>query len=104
MKHGRGIPIFLGKTEVDHVDLVSTLIGAHQEVIWLDVAVDVRPRVNMLDASEELIDKQKDCLQRELSMAKVEKILQARSKGIQDYGVVFTLDSMPVNTGDSNTR
>lgn len=35
-----GIAVLLGETEIDHVDLVTTLANAHQEVVGLDITVD----------------------------------------------------------------
>lgn len=35
-----GIAVLLGKTKVDHVDLVATLANAHEEVVGLDISVD----------------------------------------------------------------
>lgn len=35
-----GIPVLLCKTEIDNIDLISTLADAHQEVVGLDITVD----------------------------------------------------------------
>ena len=34
------VPIFLSKTKINHVDLISTLADTHQEVVWLDITMD----------------------------------------------------------------
>ncbi len=34
------VAVFLSQTEVDDIDLISTLANAHQEVVGLDVTVD----------------------------------------------------------------
>lgn len=47
---GLGVAIFLRKTEIDHVDLISTLANSHEEVIGLDIAVDEVARMNIFDA------------------------------------------------------
>jgi hypothetical protein len=39
---------FLCETEIDDIDLVTTLTNAHQEIIRLDIAVNEIPRVNAL--------------------------------------------------------
>ena len=39
----------LGKTKVDHIDLVTILSNAHQEVIWLDVMMYEVARVDILN-------------------------------------------------------
>jgi len=51
------VSILLGKTEIDHVDLVATFSDPHQEVVWLDVAVNEVARVYVLDARYQLISK-----------------------------------------------
>lgn len=35
-----GVTVLLGETEIDDVDLVSTLADAHEEVVGLDITVD----------------------------------------------------------------
>lgn len=55
---GLGVPVLLGQTEVDDVDLVSSLANTHQEVVWLDVSVDEVSRVNVLDSRDELISEE----------------------------------------------
>jgi hypothetical protein len=73
------VAVLLGKTEIDHVDLVSTLSNPHQEVIRLDITVDERFGVDVLDSGDELIGQQQNSLERELSVAEVEEILEGRS-------------------------
>ena len=46
------VPVLLGQTEIDDVDLVATLPNAHQEVVGLDVAVNEVARVDVLDARD----------------------------------------------------
>lgn len=98
-----GVTVLLGKTKVDHVDLVSTLADAHQEVVGLDVAVNERLGVDVLDAGDELVRQQKDGLERELPVAEVEEILQTGSEKVQDHGIVVTLCSEPTDERDTNT-
>lgn len=98
-----GVTVLLGKTKVDHVDLVTTLADAHQEVVGLDVAVNERLGVDVLDAGDELVRQQKDGLERELPVAEVEKILQTGSEKVQDHGIVVTLGSEPTDERDTNT-
>jgi hypothetical protein len=35
-----GVTVLLGKTEINDIDLVTTLSYAHEEVVWLDITVD----------------------------------------------------------------
>lgn len=100
---GLGVAVLFGKTEVDDVDLVSTLANAHQEVIGLDITVNERLGMDVLDARNQLVSKKEDSLQRKLSVAEVEKILQTGAKEIQDHGIVVTLGSEPTNEGNTNS-
>jgi len=99
---GLGIPVLFGQTEIDHVDLVSTLADSHQKVVGLDISVDKVSRVNVFDSRDlrrrdrvsacdrsgwmyemtvthELVGEKEDSLQAELSVAKVEQVFQRRS-------------------------
>lgn len=46
---GLGVAVLLGKSKVDHVDLVASLADTHQKVVRLDVPVDKVSRVNVFD-------------------------------------------------------
>lgn len=74
-----GVSVFLGKTKIDDVDLVAALSDAHQEVVRLDITVDEVSGVDVLDTRDELIGKEKDGLQAELAVAKVEQVFKRRS-------------------------
>ena len=100
---GLWVTIFLGQTEIDDVNLVATLADAHEEVVWLDVTVDERLRVDVLNTGNELIGEQKNGLQRELAVAEVKEILQAGSKKIKDHGIVVTFSAEPANERDPDT-
>lgn len=52
---GLRITVFLCQSEVDDIDLISTLPYSHQEVVRLDVTVDERFGVDVLDTGDELI-------------------------------------------------
>ena len=52
VKMGLWVPVLLGKTEVNDIDLVATLANAHQEVVGLDIAMDEVARVHVLDAGD----------------------------------------------------
>ena len=98
-----GVTVLLSQTEIDNVDLVTTLANAHQKVIRLDITVDEGFGMNVLDAGDELVGKEKHGLQRELAVAKVEEILQTWSEEIENHGIVVTLGSEPTNKWDTDT-
>jgi hypothetical protein len=103
MEMSLGVTVFLRKTEVDNVDLVTTLPNAHQEVVRFDVTVDEGLGMDVLDARDQLIREEKDSLQGEFAVAEVEEILQTGSKEIKNHGVVITLGAEPANEGDTDT-
>ena len=49
------VTVLLGQTEINDIDLVTTLSDAHQEVVWLDITVDEGLCVDVLDAGDELV-------------------------------------------------
>ena len=57
------VTVLLCETEIDDVDLVTTLANAHEEVIWFDITVDEGLGVDVFDAGNELIGQQQDRLQ-----------------------------------------
>jgi hypothetical protein len=102
MEVGLGVAVLLSKTEIDDIDLVATLSDAHEEVVRLDVAVDERLGVDVLDAGDELVGQEKNSLQRELAVAEVEQVLQGRSQEVENHGIVVTLGTEPANKGNSD--
>ena len=92
---GLGVPVLLGETKVDHVDLVAPLANTHEEVVGLDVAVDEALGVDVLDAADELVGEQEDSLEGEFAVAEVEQILEGRAEKVEDHGVVVTLGAEP---------
>ena len=92
---GLGVPVLLGETKVDHVDLVASLANTHEEVVGLDVAVDEALGVDVLDAADELVGEQEDSLEGEFAVAEVEQILEGRAEKVEDHGVVVTLGAEP---------
>jgi hypothetical protein len=96
---GLGVTVLLGQTEIDNVDLVTTLSDAHEEVVRLDITVDEGLGVDVLDTRDELICEEQGSLQRELAVAEVEQVLQTRSEEIQNHGIVVTLGSEPAHEG-----
>jgi hypothetical protein len=70
------VSVLFGKTEINHIDLVSTLSNAHEKVVGLDVPVDEVSRVNVFNSGDQLVGEEEDSLERELSVAKVEQIFE----------------------------
>jgi hypothetical protein len=100
---GLGIAVLLCQTEINDVDLVAALANAHEEVVRLDVTVDERLGVDVLNAGDELVREEKDSLQRELAVAEVEEILEGGAEQVQDHGIVVALGTEPTHEGDTNT-
>ena len=100
---GLWVAVFLGQTKVNDVDLVASLADAHEEVVGLDVAVDEGLGVDVLDAGDELVGKEKDRLQRELAVAEVEEVLQAGPEEVENHRVVVTFRAKPADKGYSDS-
>lgn len=96
------VTILLGQSKVDNIDLISTFANAHQEVVRLDITVDERLGVDVLNTGDELIRQEENGLQGEFPVAEVEQILQAGSEEVQDHGIVITLGAEPADEGNAN--
>ena len=70
-----GVSVLLGETEINDIDLVTSLSDTHEEIVGLDISVNKVSRVNVLDSRNELIGEEKDSLEGELSVTEVEQIL-----------------------------
>jgi hypothetical protein len=103
MEMGLWVTVFLGQTEINNIDLITTLANAHEEVVWLNITVDEGLGVNILDTGDELIGKEQNSFQGEFSVAEVEQILQTRSEQIQDHCIVVTLGPEPADKWDADT-
>lgn len=55
MEVSLGVPVFLSETEINDIDLVSTLADTHQEVVRLDITVNERFGMDVLDTRDELV-------------------------------------------------
>jgi len=102
MEVGLGVTVFLSQTKINDVDLISTLANAHQKVVGLDITVDERFGVNVLNTRNKLIGKKQDRLQREFPIAEVEQVLQAGTKKIEYHGIVVTFSSEPADERDTD--
>ena len=70
------VPILLGQTKVDNVDLIPSLANAHQEVVRLDITMDEGLGVDVFDAGDELVGEQQHGLEGELAVAEVEEVFE----------------------------
>jgi hypothetical protein len=102
VKVSLGVTVFLGETEIDDVDLIASLSDAHEKVIRLDVPMNERLGMDVLNPRDELICEEQHSLEREFAVAKVEKILQAGSQKIQHHGIVVTLGPIPTDKRNAN--
>lgn len=103
MEVSLGVSVLLGQTKVNYVDLVTSLSDTHQEVVGLNITVDERLGVYVLDARDELVGQEEHRLQGELAVAEVEEILQAGAEKIQYHSIIVTLGSEPTDEGDTDT-
>lgn len=93
------VTILLGQTEIDDVDLVTTLANAHQEVVGFDITMDEGLGVDVLDAGDELVGEKQNGLQGELAVAEVEEVFERRAKQVEDHRIVVTLGTEPTHEG-----
>jgi hypothetical protein len=56
------ILVLLRKAKVNEVYHIPKLASSYQEVLWLDIAMNERLRVEILDARDQLIGQLEDCL------------------------------------------
>jgi hypothetical protein len=56
------VTIFLGKAEINNVDLIAPLPNTHDKIVWFYITVEEALSVDVLDTREELVGKQKDSL------------------------------------------
>ena len=52
VKVSLGVSVLFGKSEIDNIDLISSLANAHEEIVGLDVSVDKVSRVDILDSRD----------------------------------------------------
>jgi hypothetical protein len=102
MEVGLRVTVFLGQSEIDNIDLVTPLADAHEEVVGLDITVNEGLGMNVLDARDELISEEENGLQGELSVAEVEKILQAGAEEIENHSIVVALGPEPADKWDTD--
>ena len=55
MEVGFRVTVFLGQSKINHVNLVPALSNTHEEIVRLNITVDKRLGMNILDTGDELI-------------------------------------------------
>ena len=58
MEMGFRVTVFLGQSEINHVDLVSALSNTHEKIIRFNITVDERFGMNIFNTRDELIRKE----------------------------------------------
>lgn len=96
-----GIPILLRQPKINNIDDIRFLSEPQQEVLRLNIPVNIRLRVHILDPLDQLVGDHKHRLHRELLAAQAEKILEAGAEKIDDHEVAFGLLALPVEVHDA---
>lgn len=97
-----GITELLGEAKIDRVECVSLLTNPDQEVVRLDIAVEEALQVNLLYSGDCLVGDKEDGLERELSAAVVEQVLERRAESVNDQSVEVALLPEPSHSRDTN--
>lgn len=97
------VSVFLGQSKVYQEQLVAVSSNSHEEVVWLDVAMDEVLVVNILNSANHLVGQHQDSLHGEPPGAEVEEILEAGSEQVHDQDVVVSLLSVPSDVGDAHS-
>ena len=89
------VPVFLRQPKVYQEELVAVPPNSHQEVVWLDVAVDEVLVVDILDPPDHLVGQHEDGLHGEPPGAEVEEVLKAWAKEVHNKHIVVPLLPIP---------
>ena len=89
------VPVFLRQPKVYQEELVAVPPNPHQEVVWLDVAVDEVLVVDILDPPDHLVGQHEDGLHGEPPGAEVEEVLKAWAKEVHNKHIVVPLLPIP---------
>jgi len=92
-----------GEAVVYQEEVVHLFPNANHEVVGFYIAVDEVAGVQELNSLQELVDQHEDCFHRELPLAVLEELFEARPHEIGDQNVVFALLAEHVDVWDANT-
>ena len=96
------VPILLGKTKVYQKELVAVPPNPHQEIVWLDVAVDEILVVHILHPPDHLVRQHEDGLHGKSPGAEVEEVLKAGSQEIHHQDIVVAFHTKPPDVRDAH--
>ena len=96
------VSVSFGEPKVNDVHVVLPLAETHQEVVRLNISVQVKPRVYVLDALDHLVRKHQHCLERELPATLSEQFLQAATESVHHHHISFFVLAEPMNLRNSN--
>jgi hypothetical protein len=77
-----GIPEFLSQAEIDGIKYISSLPNPHQEIVWLDIAMEEALGMDIFDSRNGLVGDEEDGLERKLSITVVEKIFERWAENV----------------------
>jgi len=92
----------LGQPEVDQEELIAVPTNAHEEVVRLNVAMDEALQMDVLQATDHLVDQHQHCLDGEVARAEVEQVLERGSQQVHDQGVEVLLLAVVTDTGEAH--
>lgn len=95
------VPVLLGQTKVNDIDLRTTSADTHQEVVRFDISVNETSCVDVLNSTDELVSQEQHGFVGKLTVAVVEQILKRRSQKINYHGVIVTFGTVPSNKRDT---
>lgn len=93
----------LCQAEVNSIKYISLLANSHEEIIWLNIAMEKAFGMDVLDSRDGLVGDKEDSLERETSVAIVQQILEGWAKKIVDQRIVVALLPKPQDSRYSNT-
>ena len=70
------LSVSLSEPKINNIDIMLLFANSNEEVIRFDVSVQEMPGMNVFNSLNHLVSKHEHGLQREFSLAVVEKVLQ----------------------------
>ena len=92
-----GVSVALGKAKINYIYYVLLLAVANKEVVWLHIPVNEVVVVKELQSLYHLVCNHQSSLYCEFPLAKVECVLQTRTKQIHDHRIIVTFYTKPVD-------
>jgi len=92
-----GIAEFLSQAEIDGIKYISSLPNSHQEIVWLDIAMEEALGMDIFDSRNGLVGDEEDGLERKLSVTVVEKIFERWAEKVVNQHVEVALLPKPAD-------